>query len=247
MKAEKQRLDLLLVERGLCPTRQRAQAQIMAGNILVNDVPAKKAGEKVATDAQIRVRGQDHPYVSRGGLKLEAALKAFGINPEGKCCLDVGASTGGFTHVLLLSGAQKVFAIDAGHNQMDWSIRSDPRVVCLEKTNARNLEFELIGQRVDIIVMDVSFISIEKIIPALLAFDCPGATDWVTLIKPQFEVGKEKVGKGGIVTSDEDRQAVVARITEFARGHGLERAGLIDSPITGSDGNREYLAHWVRR
>lgn len=219
----------------------------MAGNVLVDDVPATKAGQQVPEDARLRLRGQDHPYVSRGGLKLEAALRAFWIDATGRDCLDVGASTGGFTQVLLVSGARKVFAVDAGHGQMDWQIRTDPRVVVLEKTNARHLDYELLGQKVDIIVMDVSFISIEKIIPALLVFDQPGHTDWVTLIKPQFEVGRDKVGKGGIVSDEADRQAVVERITAFALAHGLERRGLIDSPIAGSDGNREFLAHWRRR
>jgi 23S rRNA (cytidine1920-2'-O)/16S rRNA (cytidine1409-2'-O)-methyltransferase len=245
--AAKQRLDLLLFERGLANSRQRAQALIMSGNVLVNDVPATKAGQLVDTEAQVRLRGEDHPYVSRGGLKLARAIEAFGVQCEGRVGLDVGASTGGFTQVLLLNGATRVFAVDAGHNQLDWKIRSDPRVTSHEKVNARYMEYGLIGQSVDIIVIDVSFISLEKILPALVQFDRGGNTDWITLIKPQFEVGRERVGKGGIVQDPADRQAAVDRITEFALSIGLERRGLIDSPIAGTDGNHEYLAHWRRK
>jgi 23S rRNA (cytidine1920-2'-O)/16S rRNA (cytidine1409-2'-O)-methyltransferase len=247
MKAEKQRLDQLLVARGLAPSRQRAQALIMSGQVLVEDVPLTKAGALVSVDAELRVREPDHPYVSRGALKLEAALRAFAVSAQGKECLDVGASTGGFTEVLLLGGATKVFAVDAGHNQLHWKIRADPRVVSYEKTNARHLEFETLGQKVDVIVMDVSFISLEKILPALKQFSKPQETDWITLIKPQFEVGREKVGKGGIVQSPEDRLLAVSRVTEFANTIGLERLGLIDSPISGTDGNHEFLAHWKQR
>jgi len=247
MKAEKQRLDQLLVSRGIAPSRQRAQALIMSGQVLVEDVPVTKAGALVLVEAQIRVRQHDHPYVSRGALKLEAALREFSVSVDGRECLDVGASTGGFTEVLLLGGASKVLAVDAGHNQLHWKIRADPRVVSLEKTNARHLEFKTLGQKVDVIVMDVSFISIEKVLPALLQFSKPGETDWITLIKPQFEVGREKVGKGGIVFNPEDRLMAVGRVTEFANTIGLERLGLIDSPISGTDGNHEFLAHWKQR
>ena len=219
----------------------------MGGDVLVEDQPVTKAGQMVFTDAVIRLRGEDHPYVSRGALKLLGAIQSFGISCEGRVGLDVGASTGGFTQVLLEAGAPKVFAVDAGHNQLDWKIRQDPRVIVHEKTNARHMEFSLIGQTVDIIVVDVSFISLEKILPALRQFSLPGSTDWITLIKPQFEVGREKVGKGGIVQSQEDRQQAVASVTEFAMSIGLERQGLIDSPIAGTDGNQEYLAHWRQR
>ncbi len=228
----------------MAPTRQRAQGLIMSGNVLVGDVPVTKPGHPVAEEAIIRVRGEEHPYVSRAALKLVAGLDHFGVSVEGRLALDVGASTGGFTQVLLQRGAARVFAIDVGHNQMDWQIRKDPRVTLFEKTNARSLEFSLLATKVDIIVVDVSFISLVKILPALVQFSNGSETDWVTLIKPQFEVGREKVGKGGIVTSDADRQEVVARITEFARTLGLERRGLIDSPIAGTDGNREFLAWW---
>ena len=243
MTVIKKRLDVLITELGLAPSRERAQGLILSGNVLVNDVPQTKAGFSVAEGALIRIRGQEHPYVSRGGIKLKAAIDHFSISVAGKTGMDVGASTGGFTEVLLMEGAAKVFAIDVGHNQMDWKIRNDPRVVCFEKINARSMEFSLIGQKVDIIVADVSFISLEKILPALIQFSSP-ETCWITLVKPQFEVGREKVGKGGIVTNEEDRIDAVNRLTSFSESLGLTREGLIDSPITGTNGNREYLAFW---
>jgi len=239
----KKRIDVLLVEQGLAPTRERAQSLILAGKVLVSDVPVTKPGHSVAEDAPIRIRGEDHPYVSRGGLKLAEALRVFDIKTEGRVALDIGASTGGFTHVLLLGGARKIHAVDVGHNQLDWKIRQDPRVRVLEKANARNMAFEQIGERVDLIVFDVSFISLDRILPAMIQFAHP-ETDWITLIKPQFEVGKEKVGKGGIVTSEDDRQEAVARLTTFSEGIGLRRLGLIESPIKGTQGNKEFLAHW---
>jgi 23S rRNA (cytidine1920-2'-O)/16S rRNA (cytidine1409-2'-O)-methyltransferase len=193
--------------------------------------------------AAVRLRGEDHPYVSRGGVKLAQAISEFKIPVSSRVALDVGASTGGFTHVLLLNGAAKIFAVDVGHNQLDWKIRTDSKVVVHEKLNAREMSFESIGQKVDLIVMDVSFISIEKILPNLLQF-ATLETDWITLIKPQFEVGREKVGKGGIVTNEADRQEVVDRLTRFGETLGLRRIGLIESPITGTDGNKEFLAHW---
>lgn len=242
----KKRLDQLLVEKGLAPTRERAQSLILAGKVLVDDQPAPKPGKSIAETALIRIRGEDHPFVSRGGVKLEAALKSFQVDVRGKVGLDVGASTGGFTHVLLLQGIERVHAIDVGHNQLDWKIRSDPRVIVKEKINARYLEFGQIGEKVDIIVADVSFISLEKILPALVQFS-KLETDWITLLKPQFEVGKEKVGKGGIVTSDEDRLEAVDRVTRFGENLGLLRQGLIESPIVGTEGNKEFLVHWKLR
>lgn len=239
----KKRLDVLLVEKGLVPSRQRAQALIMSGNVLVEDQPVTKAGQLVSEESPIRIRGADHPYVSRGGLKLARAIEVFHLPVEARTALDIGASTGGFTEVLLLNGASRVFAVDVGHNQLDWKLRGDPRVVVREKINARDMKFEEIGQKVDLIVMDVSFISIEKILPNLVQFATP-ETDWITLIKPQFEVGKEKVGKGGIVTDEADRLAVVERITQSSESLGLRREGLVESPITGTDGNKEFLAHW---
>ncbi len=244
---QRKRLDVLLTELGLAPSRERAQALIIAGHVLVADTPVTKPGHAVpeAEQGQIRVRGEEHPYVSRGALKLVAALDAFHIPVHDRVGLDVGASTGGFTEVLLERGAVKVFALDVGHNQLHWKIRTDPRVVVHERVNARSLEFEQLGRTMDLIVMDVSFISITKILPALLQFMTPG-TDLVTLIKPQFEVGREAVGKGGIVTSEEARAGAVAEVSRSAESLGLRRFGLIDSPIKGTDGNHEYLAHWKR-
>lgn len=239
----KKRLDQLLVERGLAPTREKAQSLILTGNVLVQDEPKTKPGHTWDESVLIRVRGEDHPYVSRGGIKLASALDTFQIHVEGKTALDVGASTGGFTHVLLLRNVKRVYAVDVGHNQMDWKIRNDDRVVVKEKLNARYFEFNQIGEKVDLIVVDVSFISLEKILPALQQFAHP-ETDWITLIKPQFEVGKDKVGKGGIVTSEEDRNEAVERLAQYGKTLGLNRLGLIESPIAGTEGNKEFLAHW---
>jgi 23S rRNA (cytidine1920-2'-O)/16S rRNA (cytidine1409-2'-O)-methyltransferase len=242
---KKKRLDVLLVERGLAQSRERAQALILSGNVLVADTPQTKAGTAIAEDASIRLRQEDHPYVSRGALKLKAALDAFGVSVAGKVGLDVGASTGGFTEILLEAGATKVIAVDVGFNQMDWKIRNDPRVECIEKVNARYLSEEQIRQKVDVVSIDVSFISLDKIFPAVFPFVAPGG-DVISLVKPQFEVGREQVGKGGIVQSDDARQEALARITDFAKTLGWNRVGLIESPITGTDGNIEYLAHWRR-
>ena len=241
----KKRIDVLLVERGLVQSRERAQALILAGKVLVADTPCTKAGASFPEDVAIRLREADHPYVSRGALKLKAALEVFGIKVSGKVAADIGASTGGFTQILLEAGAVKVIAIDVGFNQMDWKIRNDPRVECIEKMNARNLTEDVIRQKVDVAVVDVSFISLDKILPSLLPFVVPDG-DVVSLIKPQFEVGRDDVGKGGIVTSAAARAESVERITQVAKTLGWERVGLIDSPITGTDGNIEYLAHWQR-
>ena len=246
MNPKKKRLDVLLVDLGLATSRERAQRLILAGLVLVDDTPADKPGHSYSPDASIRLRGEDHPYVSRGGIKLAAALDAFPVPVLDRVAMDIGASTGGFTQVLLLRGIERVHAIDVGHNQMDWKIRTDSRVKVLEKVNARNLDYGLIGEKVGIIVIDVSFISLEKILPATLPFST-SETDWITLIKPQFEVGREKVGKGGIVQSEDDRQEAIERVTRTAETLGLHRTGLIDSPITGTDGNKEFLAHWKRR
>ncbi|MFZ9595008.1 MAG: TlyA family RNA methyltransferase [Bdellovibrionia bacterium] len=239
----KKRLDVLLLEKGLAPSRQKAQALILSGHVLVEDQPQSKPGHLVAESCSIRVRGAEHPYVSRGGVKLSAALEAFQIHPQGFIALDVGASTGGFTQVLLQRGAKKVHAIDVGHNQMAWEIRSDPRVVVQEKLNARYLSFDQIGEHVDLIVIDVSFISLEKILPSLLQF-AQLKTHWVALVKPQFEVGKGKLGKGGVVHSNELRQEALEKVKSFAKNLGLHPLGLIESPITGAEGNVEYLIHW---
>jgi len=239
----KRRVDLVLVAQGLAPSRERAQSLILAGKVLNGDTPVDKAGQPIEEDAPLRLRGEDHPYVSRGGIKLAHALDRFHVLPEGQVGLDVGASTGGFTHVLLLRGAIRVHAIDVGHNQLDWKIRNDPRVHAVEKINARNLAFDVVGEKVGMIVIDVSFISLEKILPSLIQFSMP-MTDWITLIKPQFEVGKDQVGKGGIVTNESARHDANQRLTQFAETLGLKRLDLIESPITGTQGNVEFLAHW---
>lgn len=239
----KTRLDALLVERGLARSRERAVALILSGDVLVNEVPVTKAGQPVSNEAVIRLRSPDHPYVSRGALKLKKALESFGIDVKGKSALDVGASTGGFTEILLEEGATRVCALDVGHNQLDWKIRSDARVRVLEGINARNLKFEELGERYDVIVMDLSFIGLAKVIPALLQF-ADADTDWVTLIKPQFELEPGKVGKGGIVTDPAHHQEAVEGFTQAAHGLGLVRKALIPSPITGTQGNQEFLAHW---
>ncbi len=242
---KKKRLDILLVDRGLAQSRERAQALILSGNVLVKDTPSTKAGTPFPEDVEIRLREADHPYVSRGALKLKSALEKFRIDVSGKLALDVGASTGGFTEVLLQAGVTQVTAIDVGFNQMDWKIRNDPRVICVEKVNARYLTLEQIRQKVDITVIDVSFISLDKILPAIFPLVNPDG-DVISLIKPQFEVGRGDVGRGGIVQSDLARESAVQRITDSAKVLGWRRVHLIDSPITGTDGNIEYLAHWRR-
>ncbi len=224
-------------------SRQKAQGLILAGTVLVDDSPLVKPGQQVHDDCHIRLRGENLPYVSRGGLKLAAALEKFEIPVAGKVALDIGASTGGFTHVLLLKGVQKVYAIDVGHNQMDWKIRTDPRVCLKEKLNARYLQFDQIGEQVDVIVVDVSFISLEKILPALIQFSHLDS-QWITLIKPQFEVGRQFIGKGGIVNSEEARNTAIEKILKFCNHLGLKREGIMDSPILGAEGNKEFLAYW---
>lgn len=246
MKADKVRLDRLLVDRGLAPSRERAQSLILSGNVIVDDRPVTSAGAQIRSHAEIRIRGEDHPYVSRGGVKLRRALDEFGISASDRVALDVGASTGGFTDVLLKGGAKKVYALDVGTNQLDWSIRSDPRVVSIEGVNARNVPFDVIGETVGLIVVDLSFISLGKVVPNLIQFSTH-ETDWITLIKPQFEVGPERVGKGGIVTDESARQACINEVQKNLDNLGLIRIGLIESPITGTKGNREYLAHWKQK
>lgn len=238
----KQRLDTLLVERGFFNTREKAQRAIMAGHVRVGDQPADKPGLKVAADAELFVRRQSR-YVGRGGLKLEAALKAFALDPTGWVALDVGASTGGFTDCLLQHGASKVYAVDVGHSQLAWKIRSDPRVVVHEKVNARFLDSKTVPEAVDLCVIDVSFISLTLILPPVFELLKPGGAV-VALIKPQFELGKEEVDKGrGVVRDPEAQQQAVEKIRDFVTGP-LAKGwhGVIDSPILGGDGNREFLA-----
>jgi 23S rRNA (cytidine1920-2'-O)/16S rRNA (cytidine1409-2'-O)-methyltransferase len=242
MKASKLRLDLLLVHRSLAESREKAQAIIFAGQVLVNGQKQDKAGALVPEDAQIRILGETLPYVSRGGLKLEAALEEFHVPVQGKIALDVGASTGGFTDCLLQHGAQKVYAVDVGYGQMAWKLRQDPRVVVIERVNIREMAHALVPEPVDLAVIDVSFISLEKVIPPVQTFLKPDAAI-IALIKPQFEVGREHVGKGGIVRDETARMAAVKRVEDFILGLGFEVRGIIPSPITGQDGNVEYLIY----
>jgi len=237
----KRRLDQLLVERGLAESRSKAQALVMAGLVFVEGRRADKPGSTFAEDAAVEVRGKPHPYVSRGGVKLAHALDRFAIDPAGKICLDIGASTGGFTDVLLKRGAARVYAVDVGHGQLDWSLRNDARVVVLEKTNARHLTREQVPDPVGLIVCDASFIGLETVLPAPMALAAARA-DLVALIKPQFEVGPDKVGKGGIVRDEASRAEACARIRRWLEGQPAWRVlGLIESPIAGADGNREFL------
>jgi len=235
------RADVALVERGLAESRTRAQALILAGLVFSGEVRVNKAGDSIAEDAPLELRGQDHPWVSRGGLKLDHALDELGIDVTGAVGIDVGASTGGFTDVLLARGAQRVYAVDVGHGQFAWKLRNDDRVVVLEKTNARHLTSEHIPEPVDVIVCDASFIGLEVVLPAAMGFAAPGAR-LIALIKPQFEVGREQVGKKGVVRDPALHAAVCTRIRDWLDGRpGWQVTGLAESPITGPEGNREFL------
>ncbi len=237
----RQRADVLLTERGLAESRARAQALILAGKVFSAGRRVAKAGDQLAPDAPLEVRGQDHPWVSRGGLKLAHALATFGLSPEGLVCLDVGASTGGFTDVLLTHGAARVHAVDVGHGQLAWKLRSDSRVAVHEKTNARHLTEAAIGEPVGALVCDASFIGLRTLLPAPLALCAPGA--WaVGLIKPQFEAGPGQVGSKGVVR-DPAVHASVCKITQdwWASLPGWHVLGIEPSPITGPEGNREFL------
>jgi 23S rRNA (cytidine1920-2'-O)/16S rRNA (cytidine1409-2'-O)-methyltransferase len=242
----KGRADTLLVERGLVESRARAQALIMAGKVFSGDRRIAKAGDLVAEDAPLEVKGQDHPWVSRGGLKLAHALSHFGLDPAGAVAIDVGASTGGFTDVLLAHGAAKVYAVDVGHGQLAWKLRNDPRVVVLERTNARHLSMKEIPEAIDWVVCDASFIGLETVLPAALALTKPDAVA-VALIKPQFEVGKARVGKGGVVRDPTLHQEVCDRIRAwFERQAGWSVLGIAESPILGPEGNKEFLIAVIR-
>lgn len=241
----KLRLDQLLVDRGLAESKTKAQALILSGNVLIGTQRADKPGHQVKADADVVVKGQEHPWVSRGGMKLDHALGAFAIDVAGFTAIDVGASTGGFTDVLLSRGAAKVFAVDVGHGQLAWKLRSDERVVVMEKTNARHLTPDLIPDAIDLIVCDASFIGLQTVLPAALVLAQPGA-QLVTLIKPQFEVGKEQVGKGGVVRDDALHLEVCERISAWLTGIGWHVKGLTTSPITGPAGNVEFLL-WASR
>ncbi|RKK02873.1 TlyA family rRNA (cytidine-2'-O)-methyltransferase [Pseudoroseomonas wenyumeiae] len=239
--ATKMRADQALVERGLVETRSRAQALIMAGKVFSNTRRVEKPGQPVPEDMPLEVKGQEHPWVSRGGMKLAHALEFFGLSPEGRVAVDVGASTGGFTDVLLHGGATKVYAVDVGHGQLAWKLRSDPRVVVLEKTNARRLDATQVPEAPGIVVCDASFIGLSTVLPAALSLAAPGA--WaVALIKPQFEAGPDKVGKGGVVRDPAVHEAVCAHVRDWWSGlPGWEVLGIEPSPILGPEGNREFL------
>ena len=238
----KERLDVLLVELGLCESRSKAQATIMAGEVYVNAQKADKAGLEVDITSTIEVRGSACPYVSRGGLKLEKALRNFGVDPTGFVCSDSGASTGGFTDCLLQQGAKKVFAIDVGYGQLAWKIRSDPRVVTMERTNIRYVTPEDLGEPLDLSVVDVSFISLKLVLPVIQKLLKPTG-QVLCLIKPQFEAGKEKVGKKGVVRDSGVHCQVIRSILDFAPQIGLSVMGLDYSPIKGPEGNIEYICH----
>jgi len=236
----KERIDKLLLDRGLVRSRQQAQALILGGEVLAGEQRIDKPGTKVDKTAEIRLKTAPLAYVSRGGLKLEKALEVFAPDIRNWVCLDIGASTGGFTDCLLQKGAAKVYTIDVGHNQLDWKLRSDPRVVWKEGLNARYLKFEDVGVTVDLISMDLSFISLTLILPVLRPFTQP-TTRILCLVKPQFEVGKEHVEKGGLVTDPRKHQEVVRKIQSSAEALGYTTLGVIDSPILGAEGNKEFF------
>lgn len=244
-KAERERIDVLLVERGLCESRARAQARVLAGEVIVDDQRVDKAGEKVRKDAHIRLKGEAMPWVSRGGLKLDAALGWFGVDPTGLVCADIGASTGGFTDVLLQHGAARVFAVDVGYGQLAHRLRTDPRVTNLERTHIVKLPVGTLTPAPRLAVVDVSFISLVQVLPALVPHLAPDARV-VCLIKPQFEVGKGAVGKGGIVRDASARAAAVERVLAAAAAAGLACEGVRESPVTGADGNVEVVAAFAR-
>lgn len=241
-KVEKERLDVLLVQQGLATSRELAKAYIMAGNVYVDGQKEDKAGTKVAVNASLEVKGSQMKYVSRGGYKLEKAVDTFGISLEGKICLDIGASTGGFTDCMLQNGASKVYAIDVGYGQFAWKLRNDERVVCLEKTNVRYVTHEQVPDEGDFASIDVSFISLTKVLPAVLGV-LGEKGQLVCLIKPQFEAGREKVGKKGVVRDINVHKEVIEMIANYVRAQNLGILGLSFSPIKGPEGNIEYLIY----
>ncbi|MDD2582183.1 MAG: TlyA family RNA methyltransferase [Desulfuromonadaceae bacterium] len=236
----KQRLDKMVLERGLAPSIEEARALIMAGQVVVGDHTVDKAGHQVALDAGIRLRGENLPYVSRGGLKLRKALDQFGIDVTGLVAVDVGSSTGGFTDCLLQAGVVKVFAVDVGYGQLAWKLQQDPRVVSMEKTNIRYVTPDQLDDEPALAVVDASFIALAKVLPATVGLLGPGGRI-IALIKPQFEVGKGEVGQGGIVRDPAAHEKVIEDVRQTASDMGLTVAGLCESPITGADGNREFL------
>ncbi|MBS6185056.1 MAG: TlyA family RNA methyltransferase [Clostridium celatum] len=245
MASKKERLDILLVEKGICESREKAKTNIMAGLIFVDGQRVDKAGEKVKVDADIVFKGEKLKYVSRGGLKLEKAMNTFGIDLTDKVCMDIGASTGGFTDCMLQNNASKVFAVDVGYGQFAWKLRTDERVVCMEKTNIRYVTPEDIGVALDFASIDVSFISLRTIMPAVKAL-LGDKGEVVALIKPQFEAGRDKVGKKGVVRDKEVHLEVINTIVNFLMENELNVLGLSYSPIKGPEGNREYLVYFTK-
>jgi 23S rRNA (cytidine1920-2'-O)/16S rRNA (cytidine1409-2'-O)-methyltransferase len=239
----KSRLDVLLLERGLAKSREEAQRLILAGEVRVGDRLARKASEPVAADAPIEI-GARPRFVSRGGDKLEGALAAFGLDVAGRVALDVGASTGGFTDCLLARGAARVYAVDVGYGQLDWRLRRDPRVVVIERRNVRELPASAISEAIDLAVADVSFISLRLVLPKIAEIVRPGA-DVVALVKPQFEVGKGKVGKGGVVRDPALHREAIESVRDAARALGFAERGSVESPLTGPKGNREFFLWWT--
>lgn len=244
-KPGKARLDVLLVERGIAPSREKAQALLLAGQVRVNGQPASKPGAQFARDAQVEIVGESLRYVGRGGLKLEGALADFQLSPDGKTCLDIGSSTGGFTDCLLQNGAAKVFAVDVTIDQLDWKLRQDARVVPIEH-NARYLKPGDIPEPVSFVTMDVSFISVDKVLPAVVPLAVSGA-DFLILIKPQFELEKREIGRGGIVRDSALHDKAIRRVSEAADQFGLESRGVHPSRVPGSEGNREFFLHARKR
>jgi 23S rRNA (cytidine1920-2'-O)/16S rRNA (cytidine1409-2'-O)-methyltransferase len=245
VKKEQSRLDAALVAQGLAASRERARALILAGRVRVNGIVVSKAGAAVAADAALTLVEPDHPYVGRGGVKLAHALDAFAIDPAGRTALDVGASTGGFTDVLLRRGAVRVVALDVGHGQLDWTLRTDPRVAVIEKVNARTLapaQLPSGARAFSLVTIDVSFISVRQVLPAIVPLLEPRA-DVVVLVKPQFEAGRDEVGRGGLVRDPDVQARAVAGVAAVADALGLTRVASIESPITGAEGNREYFLH----
>lgn len=242
MSDSKERLDVLLVEKGHFDSRERARASIMAGSVFVDGMRIDKAGEKVKKSSNIEIRGEVLPYVSRGGLKLEKAIKQFSLDLKDKVCMDIGASTGGFTDCMLQSGAKKVYSIDVGYGQFAWKLRVDPRVVCMERTNIRYVEPVDIGEYADFASIDVSFISLEKVLPAVLNLLKEDGSV-VALIKPQFEAGRDKVGKKGVVRERSTHEEVIKNVVSFVKKEGIKIIDIEYSPIKGPEGNIEYLIY----
>ncbi len=246
MNPKKERLDILLVERNIAPSRERAKALIMSGNIFVDGQREDKAGAKVSSEADIILKSNPNPYVSRGGLKLEKAVKSFGISLQDKVCMDVGASTGGFTDCMLQNNAAKVYSIDVGYGQLAWSLRQDERVVCMEKTNIRYVTEQEVADPIDFTSIDVSFISLKLVLPAVINLLKENG-ECVCLIKPQFEAGREKVGKKGVVRDKQTHYEVICQIIEFVLSANIRPLQLSYSPIRGPEGNIEYLLHIIKQ